>query len=61
MTQRQLAQKTGLSHSLISHMETGRDNLSVITAILLLKALTDPPEVYVSIKQRALSFLELSQ
>lgn len=54
MTQKSLANITGMSVPMISHMENGISNMSVVTALMLLKALPNPPEVYNSIKQKML-------
>jgi len=56
MTQKQLADKTGMSIPMISHMENGISNMSVITALMLLKALPDPPEIYNGIRKKMLYY-----
>jgi len=52
MTQGDVAKKTKLSKSIISHMETGRNNMSMVSALFLLRAFDNPPPVFTIIKQR---------
>lgn len=54
MTQKSLAEATGMSIPMISHMENGISNMSVVTALMLLKVLPDPPEIYHGIRQKML-------